>query len=179
MDHALLVGVADGLGDLLEDREQPTALENRVEPIEHSVRGLFQWIPGMILVGGRSIPLLQHVLQRAAADELHGEEGSSIGERADTIDRWNAGVLQSARDACLIEEAPRGRGIGGILGQENLHRDFTSQVEVAGAVDDTHSARADLAEQLIPRRNEHFVSASGCARTGAVQVNVPWLGSGG
>ena len=40
VDHPLRVGVADGLGDLLEDREQPAALQNRVQPIEHSVQRL-------------------------------------------------------------------------------------------------------------------------------------------
>ena len=44
VDDALLVRVADRLRDLLEDRQEPTALEERRQPVEHAVGHPFEVI---------------------------------------------------------------------------------------------------------------------------------------
>jgi hypothetical protein len=69
VNDAVGVGVADGLADGLEDGQQPAALGRRIGP------------------------LLQDVIEGAALDELHGQEGPAVGEGADLMHGWVAGVL--------------------------------------------------------------------------------------
>ena len=80
VDDAVGVGVADRLADLLEHRQEPAAVGRRVgPPSEQVVEGL-------------------------ALDELHRQERPAVGQRADLVDRRDAGVLQLAGDPGLVEE---------------------------------------------------------------------------
>ena len=83
MDHASGVGVADGLADLLEGGEQAAA------------------------VGGRVGAVAEDRVEGAALDQLHGQEGAAVGQRAEVVDRRDAGVLELAGDPRLVDEPSR------------------------------------------------------------------------
>ena len=76
-------------------------------------------------------------------------------------------MLEPAGDARLIEEAPRGGRVRGVLRQEDLDGDFAAEVEIAGAEDDPHAAATDLAEKLVPRRRDDLGGITVSLSTGA------------
>jgi hypothetical protein len=120
MNHVVGVGVRDGLSDLLEDGQEPTAVSGQV---------------------GASF---EKFSQRLAFDELHGEERSAVGKRAKIMHGRDIRVLQLAGNAGLVGK-PTSRARGGrepIL--ENLDRDFPSEDGVGGAIDGSHAAAGDL-----------------------------------
>ena len=81
MDDPVGVGVADCLADCLEDGQQPAALGRRIGPV------------------------LEDRFEGATLDELHRQERPAVGQVADLMHGRDAGVLQLAGDASLIDEA--------------------------------------------------------------------------
>jgi hypothetical protein len=128
VDDVVGVGVADGLANGLEDRQQPAAV-------------------------GRCVgPLLQDRFERAPLDELHRQEGPAIGEGADLVHDGDAGVLQLAGDPRLAEEALGRERIGWVALGQQLDGDVPVEGGIAGTIDDSHAAVADLIAQFEPRR---------------------------
>ena len=118
VDDVVRVGVGERLADLLEDGREPAALGRRVGP------------------------RLQQPVEGGALDELHGQEGPAVGQRAEVVDRRDGGVLQLAGDAGLVGEAAGGGGVGAVLLLQHLDGDFAAERGVGGAVDDAHAAAA-------------------------------------
>ena len=180
MDDALLVRVADRLGDLFEDRQEAPAVEERRQPVEHPVRDPFEVIrSGGTAAASGSVRSFSNCSSVSAADELHGEERSAVGEGPDAIDGRDAGVLEPAGDARLVDEPPRGGGVRRVLRQEDLDGDFAAEVEVEGAEDDAHAAAADLAEQTRTPAARRFRRHDVSCRHRVARVRVAWSGSGG
>src|SRR5262245_53717679 len=92
----------------------------------------------------------QQVVQGAALDQLHGEEGAAVGQGTQVVNRRDARVLQLGGDAGLVGE-PAGDGrVGRVAVLEQLDGHVPVEGEVAGLVDDADAAAADLAEQFVP-----------------------------
>ncbi len=116
MDHLARVRVRDRLAHLREHRHEA--------PV----------IPG---IGG------EQVGEGVPLDELHHQERAAVGQRAEVVDRRDAGVLELAGDSRLGEEAACDGRVGRIAILEELDGDVAVEREVAGAVDDAHPAAAD------------------------------------
>ena len=121
VDDAVAVGVSDGVcgGDHL--REQGEA-------------------GGEALAGGDAL------LERAALDELHAQEGAAELVAAEVVEGDDAGVLQAGGDRGLAGEALDG---GGVEAQELLDGDRAAELAVLGAADGTEAAaREHLGEAV-------------------------------
>ena len=106
MDDAAGVGVGDGLADLLEGGDEPTA------------------------VGGRVGPVAEHRVEGPPLDQLHGQERPAVGQGAEVVDRRDAGVLELAGDPGLVDEPTRQQRPGG----EPLLQDLDGHLAAEGAV---------------------------------------------
>jgi len=100
-------------------------------------------------------------------DQLHGVVGLA-GDRADVVDRNDAGVGKAGRGARLALEAVHPVGIGAVAEQQDLERDLAFEVGVPGAVDLAHAAVAELGAQLVAA--EPARAAGGRRREGGLQV---------
>jgi hypothetical protein len=130
VDHALGVGVPDGLADRLEHVHEPREFVCRVGPAA------------------------EVFVQRAAADELHGQERGTVGVGAEVVDGGDAGVRQPAGDPGLADEP--GGGFSRVAGGEkNFNRHLSAEGEVGGGEHPAHAAAADLADYLIPGQLDH------------------------
>src|SRR5262245_65780013 len=91
MDDAARMRVGHGLTDLLKDGEPARQVRGR-----------------------------QEFGQGASLDELHAEEGSSIRQLAQLMDRSDARMLELAHDLRLFEEALAQAGVFRTRPQQNL-----------------------------------------------------------
>ena len=98
VDHAAGVGVGHGLGDGLEDRQEP----------------------GAVVVG--LLAVLQQLGKRVPLDQLHGEEGPEVGEGAQLVDRHDARMLELAADLGLLDEPAHHGGVVAEVVAESLQR---------------------------------------------------------
>src|SRR5689334_18056183 len=124
MDDAAGMGVGERLTELTEDGEVTRQI-----------------------VGGR-LALPEQVAESAALDELHGEEWPAVVEPADLVYRRDSRVLQLAGELRLLEKAILQLWMHGGV-QEHLEGERPLDVGVVGAVDDTHAAAPDFADDLI------------------------------
>jgi hypothetical protein len=97
----------------------------------------------------RRLPVLEQVAQRVALDELHGQKGLAVGERAQVVGGRNARVLQLAGDRGLDAEARGGQRIGRHFGLEQLDGHVAIEDRIACAADHAHAACADLLGQFV------------------------------
>ena len=126
VDHPPGVRVGDRLGDVEEDRQEPGMVARRVGPLVH------------------------HLGQGPALDQLHGEVGPPVGEGAQLVDRDDAGVLELAGDLGLLDEAAEQLGVAAVAFQEHLDGEVAAQVVVSPFQDRSHAPPGDLAEELEP-----------------------------
>lgn len=68
---------------------------------------------------------------------------------ADVVHDGNIRVIQRRRGAGFLLEARKALGIGGKLCREHLDGDFSAQAGVLGKVNFTHTAGAELLENLV------------------------------
>ena len=125
VDHAAGMGIRQRLADLLEDGEEPREV-----------------VVGVGALG-------EHGRECAALDQLHGEVGAAVGERAELVDGDDARVLELPADAGLLDEAADDVGVAAVAGLEDLHGEVAAEVGVAGLEDDAHAAAGDLAQDLV------------------------------
>ena len=92
-------------------------------------------------------PAVDLLGEAAAVDEFEGEVGEATG-LADVVDLDDIGVLEAGDGLGLPVEAGQGLGAGVGAGQDHLERDQTTQVDLAGLVNDPHAAAAQLLEDL-------------------------------
>ena len=115
MDHAVLVGSLERVGDLSSARER---------------------------LGECERPRDQPVVKRRTFDELQHERWTNR-RLFEPVDRGDIGVVQRSQDARLASEPCKALGIGSdVLGQD-LERDVAVERRVTRAVDLAHAARAD------------------------------------
>jgi hypothetical protein len=67
----------------------------------------------------------------------------------DIVDNGNMRVLDRRRRPRLLNEARFAPAIGDELRRKNLESDLPVQLQVDGAVNDTHAAAADFGEHLV------------------------------
>jgi hypothetical protein len=128
VDHAPGVSVGDGLGDRLEDAEEPRK------------------VVGRVLAGGHQVG------QGPALDQLHGEVGPGVAEGPQLVDRDDPGVLQLAADLRLLDEPADEVGLVAVGFEQDLDGEVAAKVGVAPFEDGAHAASGDLAEELDPGR---------------------------
>ncbi len=120
MDDVVRVRIGQCLADLLEDRHEPAAV-------------------------GRCVgSVFQRLVEGLPLDELHGQEGPAIGQGAEVVDWRDRRVLQLAGDARFAGKAERGLGQRAEFLVQHLHRDFSAENGIGGAVNDAHAATFDL-----------------------------------
>ena len=125
MDDPAGVGVGDGLRNLLEDAQEVPPPVARLRAVrEHGGEG-------------------------AALDELHREVGTVVRLQSEAVHRHDARVLELPADLRLLDEAGQDVLVVGVLATQDLQRDVTAQVPVAGLQDDADPAPRDLAEDLV------------------------------
>ena len=93
------------------------------------------------------------VLDGAARDEGHSEEGLSLG-LVDFIDGANVGMVECRRGLGFAKEAFLGFGVFNDVGAEKLQRDRTLKLGVEGFVDHAHAALAEFFGDLVVRDGE-------------------------
>ena len=94
--------------------------------------------------------LLERVLQRAALQQLHGDEGAAF-VIADIVDGANVGMVQRRSGSRLAQEAfQRGAVFGGILRKE-FEGNLAAQAGVLGLIDDSHAAAAQFLQYAVMR----------------------------
>jgi hypothetical protein len=120
------------------------------------------------------------VIQRAARDQLHGDENNAVvlGDVMDGDDPW---VIQP--DAALALNKPAAAiGVVDLVGWEDLDRDQPVEVRVARFVDDAHAAFADALEDLVMRKlaSDHGWAMSSTGnlemRLGYAWILLHWVG---
>ena len=162
MDDALLVGLLEGLGDLLRDGER--------------------------LVDGNR-PALQPLREVLALDQLHDEEVSgrpSVASRSRSRRSWAMlGVIERGEELGLALEAGEALGVGGEGLGEELERDVAAELRVGGALDLAHPAGADgggdavmrerLADQVVPSYFQFTMATAGLGPCGRrVRIRKRW-----
>ena len=85
--------------------------------------------------------------EAATVDEFEGEVREAA-DLADVVDLDDVGVLEAGEGLGLLVEPRQGDGAGVGAGQDHLERDQTIQADLAGLVDDSHAAPAQLLEDL-------------------------------
>ena len=86
---------------------------------------------------------VDHRLERATDDALHGQVISAIRTGTDVEDRDDVGMLKGRRQLRFLDEPSASFGVGDDARQQDLQRDDAVQSLVAGTIDLTHPARAD------------------------------------
>ena len=96
-----------------------------------------------------SRPLAAGVLvQRQAADELHGEERLAVVGQPGLVDLGDAGVVQPAQDLRLLGEALQ-QGGRDEAGADHLQGDGAARVVLLRLVDGPHAALAEQAHNAV------------------------------
>ena len=122
VDDPARVGVGQGAQDLIE--RMPDQLE---------------------AVGG-----LGQVVERDAADEVHGEEGGAVLELPEVLRANDAGVVQGGQSARLFVEPHDVLGRELALRRDHaLERDLVPSGDVFAPIDDAHSAFTQDADHLV------------------------------
>jgi len=120
VDDTLLVGLLEGLRDLLRDRH---GLRRGDRSALHALRELF------------------------AFDELHGQEvaGRSItqGGGLEPVDVRDVGMVQRGQQVRLAREAGQALGIASQLRRQHLYRYLPAKARVRRPIDLAHAPRAD------------------------------------
>jgi hypothetical protein len=84
-----------------------------------------------------------------AIEKFHHHVRQPLGQNAHVEHLHDAGVIDGAGGAGLVEKAGRDRRIGHQLGQENLDRDPAPQQRVARLVHDAHPAPSQDADEGV------------------------------
>ena len=90
----------------------------------------------------------QPLPQALALQALHGDPRTPHGVLADVVDGDDVGMVEGRSGLRLQEEAPRALGIGHRRRVEQLDGHRAPEARVAGAVQHTHAAFAELVVEL-------------------------------
>ena len=88
---------------------------------------------------------LQHILERAAADELHPQAHPTV-YRLRAVDRHDVRMAHAREQPGLVEHRVRIEEASGSFRPEQLERDLAIESVVSGAIDDSEGAFADALE---------------------------------
>ena len=108
-------------------------------------------------------PALDHVLERFAFEQLHGNEMAAVFF-VDFMDRADIGVVKRGRCKCF---PPKSFASGRIFFQffrKELQRDVAAKLQILGFVDNTHAAATERTEYVVmrDRRSDHGVLSEEC-----------------
>ena len=84
--------------------------------------------------------LVDGLLERVAADEPHGVVGPAVAVGAQAVDRHDAGVLESAGDLGLQQEALAANRVVGVTVEDLLERDLAVQLVIERHEDGAQAA---------------------------------------
>ena len=121
MDHAVVVGVLNRLGDVPHQRRRVARRH---------------WSAGQVR------------RQALAFDVAHREEVPAL-ERTHLVDRHNAGMIQPGHRLGFSAKALHRLARRQLSGQDHLHGDDAVQAALTRPVDHAHPAAADLFQQLV------------------------------
>ena len=141
MDHALFVGGAQGVGDLVGDAKR---LPHRYRPAPSTRPGPSVGTSSQSFANGTVNPLVQGL----PLHELQYERAVP-GAFLDAVNRCDVGVVQAGERARLAIEAALPVRNGRHAGRQHLQRHVTAEPGVARAIDLTHPARAEMGHDLI------------------------------
>ena len=99
-------------------------------------------------LGNRNWSLRDAIGQRRAFDQLHHQRRGAASP-LETVDGGDVRVVERREDLGFAPEAREPIGISGHRLGQDLDRHVALQVGVGGAVDLTHSASAELGEDLV------------------------------
>ena len=92
-------------------------------------------------------PAVDPLGEAAAVDEFERQVGEAAG-LTDVVDLDDIGVLEAGDGLGFLVEPRQGTGPSVCAGKDHLERDKTTQVGLAGLVNDPHAAAAQLLEDL-------------------------------
>lgn len=95
-------------------------------------------------------PAAQPVAQLFAANELHGNEGDAL-RFAHLMDHGNVRVLEGGGGLGFLDEAAPPLGVSHQIRRKNLEGNLAVEVQVDRAINDPHSAPANLLEDFVVR----------------------------
>ncbi len=136
--------VADSVADV---QEPPQELAQVQRPAARVVREC--------LVG---VEAADGLLETIALDEPHGVEGASVAVGAQSVDRDDAGVFQTAGDLGLDEEPLAAGGVVGVVVEDLLERDLAVELRV-----ERHEDGPQAAPGVRPQDAESLAVAGGRA----------------
>ncbi len=137
MEDAAAVGVVDGVADVGEPSEELAQLE-RVSA-------------GVVAEGSVGVEGVGGLLEAVAADEPHGVVGPAIGVGPESVDRDDAGMLESAGDLGLEEESSAAVGVVGVEVEDLLECDLAVELGVERDEDGAESALGVGPEDAEPQ----------------------------
>jgi hypothetical protein len=120
--------------------------------VRHRLARLLERRHILTVVLSGAAAMLQKMVEGLSLDKLHCQERPAICQDADLVHGGNARVLQSSGYARLAEKALGRQRIGSIALGKQFNGDISIEGNIAGAVDDAHTAVADFLDQLIARR---------------------------
>lgn len=122
MDHAMRMGIRDSFRNFLEDGDHPATCFCR--------------------------SIFDQFRQCFPANELHRQEGPTIRQRSDMMDRRNAGMLKLTGDSSFFKKPPRRWSIERVIFLENLDGNFAMKSKIIAPADDAHAATSDFVTNL-------------------------------
>ena len=102
---------------------------------------------------GQPPRLVEHVAQRHAAHELHGDEGDAV-HLAEVVGAQHVGMGDLARQLELALQAVELVAVAPEVALQHLEGDQVVQLAVARLVDDPHAAGAEHGEDLEARAQQ-------------------------
>ena len=99
--------------------------------------------------------IVQHVVERPAGDELHGEV-MQPRLLSHAMDRHDVGVMQPRGRPRLALEPLEAAGIEQAVGRQHLQGDVAMKRTLFGLVDDSHPAPTELAQDAIIAQLPHY-----------------------
>jgi hypothetical protein len=88
--------------------------------------------------------------QRATFDQFHCEEWTAVAEASDFMGRGDAGMLQLAGNACLVQETPHVNCRFAEARPKYLDRQRPVEARILNAQDHAHPASSNLAQDPVP-----------------------------
>src|SRR5687768_13089550 len=99
--------------------------------------------------GPPTFRVFEDLVERAPVDEAHRQEWASVGQEAEIMDGWDAGMLQLTGNTGFANESTSSGRIDVESVLQHFDCDFAAERPIGGAKDDAHSTPSDLVENLV------------------------------
>ncbi len=126
MDHTLLVGCLEGLGDLCGVGKGPVDAQRAT---------------------------LENCRQIFARDQLHGDEALAVRALVQAVHRSDVGVVQRGEELGLAFESRQPFGVGAQSIRQHLDRHLALERGVGGRPHDAHPALAELVDEPVVEKS--------------------------